>query len=64
MKLISSCRNDRELKAAGYGYAYPVVKGKDISKVWDLRKAGLGVLSNMKGDRKASNTDGRYCNKC
>ncbi len=38
------------MKAAGYGYAYPVVRGKDISKVWDLRKAGLGVLSNMKGD--------------
>jgi len=40
------------LKSAGYGYAYPVVKGKDISKVWELRKAGLGVLSNMKGDPK------------
>ena len=42
----------RELKSAGYGYSYPVVKGKDISKVWDLRKAGLGVLANMKGDPK------------
>ena len=41
-----------EMKASGYGYAYPVVKGKDIAKVWDLRKAGLGVLSNMKGDGK------------
>lgn len=41
-----------EMKAAGYGYAFPVVRGKDISKVWDLRKAGLGVLSNMKGDAK------------
>jgi FAD/FMN-containing dehydrogenase/Fe-S oxidoreductase len=40
------------MKSAGYGYAYPVIKGKDISKVWDLRKAGLGVLSNMKGDPK------------
>jgi FAD/FMN-containing dehydrogenase/Fe-S oxidoreductase len=40
------------LKAAGYGYSYPIVKGKDISKVWDLRKAGLGVLSNMVGDSK------------
>ena len=27
-------------------------KGKDIPKVWDLRKAGLGVLANMKGDPK------------
>jgi FAD/FMN-containing dehydrogenase/Fe-S oxidoreductase len=42
----------RELREAGYGYAYPVVKGKDIAKVWELRKAGLGVLANMKGDPK------------
>ena len=41
-----------DMKSSGFGYAYPVVKGKDISKVWDLRKAGLGVLSNMKGDAK------------
>ncbi|MGD0342466.1 MAG: FAD-linked oxidase C-terminal domain-containing protein, partial [Bacteroidales bacterium] len=41
-----------ELKSAGLGYAFPVVKGKDITKVWDLRKAGLGVLANMKGDPK------------
>jgi FAD/FMN-containing dehydrogenase/Fe-S oxidoreductase len=41
-----------ELKSAGYGYAYPVIRGKDIAKVWDLRKAGLGVLANMKGDPK------------
>jgi FAD/FMN-containing dehydrogenase/Fe-S oxidoreductase len=40
------------LKSAGYGYSYPIVKGKDISKVWELRKAGLGVLTNMKGDLK------------
>lgn len=40
------------LKSAGFGYAYPVIKGKDISKVWELRKAGLGVLANMKGDPK------------
>lgn len=40
------------MKKAGYGYAYPVVKGKDISKVWELRKAGLGILANMKGDAK------------
>ncbi len=42
----------KELKEAGYGYAYPVVKGKDMSRVWDLRKAGLGVLTSMKGDPK------------
>jgi FAD/FMN-containing dehydrogenase/Fe-S oxidoreductase len=41
-----------ELKDEGYGYAFPVVTGSDISKVWELRKAGLGVLSNMKGDSR------------
>jgi len=40
------------LKSAGYGYSYPVVRGKDMSKVWELRKAGLGVLGNMKGDKR------------
>jgi FAD/FMN-containing dehydrogenase/Fe-S oxidoreductase len=42
----------KELKERNYGYAFPIIKGKDIPKVWDLRKAGLGVLSNMKGDAK------------
>jgi FAD/FMN-containing dehydrogenase/Fe-S oxidoreductase len=41
-----------ELKAAGYGYAFPVIRGNDIAKVWNLRKSGLGVLSNMKGDAR------------
>ncbi len=41
------------LKKAHLGYAYPIVKGSDISKVWGLRKAGLGLLSNMVGDAKA-----------
>ena len=40
------------LRAAGYGYSYPVIKGKDMAKVWNLRKAGLGILSNMKGDSR------------
>ena len=40
------------LKSAGYGYSWPVIKGRDISRVWELRKAGLGVLTKMKGDAK------------
>ncbi len=32
------------------GFAFPVVDAKSINRVWALRKAGLGVLSNMKGD--------------
>ncbi len=35
------------------GYHFPVVTGADIKKVWTLRKAGLGLLSNIPGDAKA-----------
>ncbi|MEX0812280.1 MAG: FAD-linked oxidase C-terminal domain-containing protein [Chitinophagales bacterium] len=40
------------LKSAGRGYAYPVIEGAEAKRVWELRKAGLGLLSNMKGDAK------------
>lgn len=40
------------LQQHGLGYSYPVVSGEDIRKVWDLRKAGLGLLSNVPGDEK------------
>ncbi|MFC6999831.1 FAD-binding and (Fe-S)-binding domain-containing protein [Rufibacter roseus] len=42
----------QDLEAAGLGYHYPVVYGPDIKKVWNLRKAGLGLLSNIPGDAK------------
>lgn len=40
------------LKAKGLGYSYPIVGGDNIKKVWNLRKAGLGLLSNVPGDEK------------
>lgn len=40
------------MREAGFGNHFPVVKGADMSRVWDLRKAGLGVLNNMSGDAK------------
>lgn len=43
---------EAEMRAAGYGYHFPRVFGADISRVWDLRKAGLGLLSNIPGDAK------------
>jgi FAD/FMN-containing dehydrogenase/Fe-S oxidoreductase len=43
---------ENEMRAAGLGYAFPLVWGNDVPKVWNLRKAGLGILSNMKGDAK------------
>ncbi|MEM1294687.1 MAG: FAD-linked oxidase C-terminal domain-containing protein [Verrucomicrobiota bacterium] len=41
-----------EWRAAGFGYAYPVLFGEETAKVWELRKAGLGVMNNMPGDAK------------
>lgn len=41
-----------ELKQKQLGYHYPVVTGEDIKRVWTLRKAGLGLLSNIPGDAK------------
>jgi FAD/FMN-containing dehydrogenase/Fe-S oxidoreductase len=41
-----------DLKNNNLGYSYPVVSGEDIKKVWNLRKAGLGLLSNVPGDEK------------
>lgn len=43
---------EKEMRDNGFGYHFPIIRGGDIKKVWDLRKAGLGVLSNMPGDAK------------
>ncbi|NNK39177.1 MAG: FAD-binding protein, partial [Winogradskyella sp.] len=34
-------------------YAYAVLKGDNVNKAVELRKAGLGLLGNMVGDKKA-----------
>ncbi len=41
-----------ELKQAGLGYHYPILKGPDQHKVWELRRAGQGLMSNVPGDAK------------
>ena len=41
-----------DLKKNGYGLHFPLLFGADISRVWALRKAGLGLLSNIPGDAK------------
>ncbi len=43
---------EAEFRKQKLGYHYPVITGKDIPRVWNLRKAGLGVLSNIPGDAK------------
>lgn len=43
---------EQEMRAAGFGYHFPLIFGSEINKIWNLRKSGLGVLSNMVGDAK------------
>lgn len=43
---------EEELRSTGLAYSCTRVYGKDVNRVWALRKAGLGVLSGMKGDAK------------
>ena len=63
--VVEFCRNTREevtaiamqmkaeMEAAGLGYHFPLLFGEDTKKIWTLRKAGLGLLSNLPGDEKA-----------
>jgi FAD/FMN-containing dehydrogenases len=44
---------EAEMRAAGLGYHFPLLFGEDSKKIWALRKAGLGLLSNLPGDEKA-----------
>ena len=43
---------EKALMATGLITICTRVYGSDVSKVWNLRKAGLGILSSMKGDAK------------
>jgi len=63
--VVEFARNDRdeiieaakqceeEMRTAGLGYHFPLLFGADSKKIWTLRKAGLGLLSNLPGDEKA-----------
>jgi len=42
-----------DLKKYHFGYAFPKLIGNDIIKAINLRKAGLGLLGNIIGDKKA-----------
>jgi len=43
---------EKDLKEKKMGYHYPRVFPPDVSRVWALRSAGLGVLSNIPGDKR------------
>jgi len=44
---------EADMRAEGLGYHFPLLFGNDTKKIWTLRKAGLGLLSNLPGDDKA-----------
>ena len=43
----------KTIQRSGLSYANPILRGDNINKAIALRKAGLGLLGNMVGDRKA-----------
>ena len=44
---------EADLREKGYGYHFPLFTDKEsIRKIWELRKAGLGLLSNIPGDKR------------
>jgi FAD/FMN-containing dehydrogenase/Fe-S oxidoreductase len=43
---------ERELRAAGLGHAYPRLFGSDGDKVWELRRAGQGLVNNLPGEAR------------
>ena len=49
----TAAKLEKEMRDVGLGYHFPLVTGADnIKRVWALRTAGLGLLSNIPGDRK------------
>lgn len=45
---------ERDMLAAGYGYHFPLLtEAGEMARVWELRKAGLGVLLNIPGRKKS-----------
>ena len=41
-----------DLRKNHYGYSFPVIND-NVERIWNLRKAGLGLLANLPGDEKA-----------
>ncbi len=43
---------EAKFRAAGLGYAFPVLWGEESQRVWELRRAGQGLMNNVPGDAK------------
>ncbi|MEN9730684.1 MAG: hypothetical protein RLZ91_1803 [Bacteroidota bacterium] len=44
-----------KIQKANLAYAFPVLYGEEISKGWDIRKAGLGLIRNQTGSKQPVN---------
>ena len=42
-----------DIKEKQLAFHQAIIKDEDVSKVWELRSAGLGLLANIPGDKKA-----------
>jgi FAD/FMN-containing dehydrogenase/Fe-S oxidoreductase len=52
-RLVRSCDVVESLLGdAGIGYAFPRLFGADANRVWELRRAGQGLVNNLPGDAK------------
>jgi FAD/FMN-containing dehydrogenase/Fe-S oxidoreductase len=49
VRLIADLENNH------YGYAYPVLYNEQTVFAWDIRKAGLGLLRNLRGETQPVN---------
>ena len=45
---------EKAIKDSGLSYTFPLLIGHEIDKAMELRKAGLGLLGNMIGDKKTA----------
>ena len=43
---------EKEMRESGFGYHFPLLINDDVNRVWALRKAGLGLLGNIPGDKR------------
>ena len=50
--LAVTAKIEANIRKAGLGTSFPVLFGADTVKIWNLRKAGLGLLCNVPGDAK------------
>lgn len=45
---------EEELRKEGYGYYFPLfTDSESFKKIWELRRAGLGLLSNIPGEKRS-----------